>query len=333
VKITEEAIGYKKENGEYLSDLNWDMSWAGGAGSLYSTCEDLYKWNEALFNGKVLSAESLKSAFTPVLLNDGKLPVAGKYGYGWFIGDHRGQETIGHGGGLHGFSTRITRYPKENLTIVMLTNVIPTEVTLEPEVLADYFIWNKLGPQESFSTKNAVVDDVKQYEGRFDLGGMVMTFVAVDKNLFAQVSGQSQFQVYPSAPGEYFWKVVPAKVKFIKDATGAVNSAEFSQGGNTMLMQRIKDPVIVKVDPALFEYYVGKYDMGDKNVVTVTREADKLYAQSTTSPRFEVYPLSEKEFTIKELNAKLEFVREGDQKATKFILEMGGQRREMPRIE
>ncbi len=91
------------------------MDWAGGAGSLYSTVGDLYKWNEAVFNNKVLKPESLKAAFTPVLLNDGKEPAGTKYGYGWALSEYRNVKSIGHSGGLHGFISQLLRLPEENI--------------------------------------------------------------------------------------------------------------------------------------------------------------------------------------------------------------------------
>ncbi len=53
--LDHEAYGYDRDNVNITKALNWDMTWAGGAGSLYSTAPDLYTWNEAVFNGKVLS--------------------------------------------------------------------------------------------------------------------------------------------------------------------------------------------------------------------------------------------------------------------------------------
>jgi CubicO group peptidase (beta-lactamase class C family) len=333
LKLANEAKGYKKENGQYNADINWDMSWAGGAGALYSTVDDLFKWNEAIFNGKLLKPESLQAAFTPVVLNSGQSPVEGKYGYGWFIGNYRGQETVGHGGGLHGFSTRILRFPKENLSVIMLTNVIPTEVTLSPEVIAEYFIWEKLEPQPSFSIAKGVSENVSQYEGRYDFGqGIIMIVTSENNNLFAQLTNQPKFPIFPSAPGEYFWRVVDAKVKFIKNENGEVTHGDFSQGGANLKVMKLKDEIIVEISPSILDYYIGKYDLGNDQV-TISKENNRLYAQTNTSPRFEVKALSEKEFTISELNARITFIRDGDQKAGKFILDMGGQKKDVPRIE
>ena len=111
------AAGYVKtpsglENAPYI-----DMSWPYSAGALYSTVEDLARWDKALVEGKMVAAESHKAMFTP-----GK----SDYGYGWFIRDRDGHKEIGHGGGIHGFSTAIKRYPDDGVCVVVLSNVIPS---------------------------------------------------------------------------------------------------------------------------------------------------------------------------------------------------------------
>ena len=79
------------------------MSWAGGAGALYSTVRDLDRWNEGLFAFKVLERKSLDLAFTPNKLLD----ESGKtfYACGWAISRYRGLRLVGHSGGLHGFQS------------------------------------------------------------------------------------------------------------------------------------------------------------------------------------------------------------------------------------
>jgi CubicO group peptidase (beta-lactamase class C family) len=116
IHLANEALGYEKQGDNYKRALNWNMDWAGGAGSLYSTTEDLYKWNEAVFNNKVLKPESMKAAFTPVVLNNGSMPPGIKYGYGWGLNEYRSVSSIGHSGGLHGFISQLLRIPKNNMT-------------------------------------------------------------------------------------------------------------------------------------------------------------------------------------------------------------------------
>ncbi|HTJ50775.1 MAG TPA: serine hydrolase [Cyclobacteriaceae bacterium] len=333
LKLENEAKGYTKENGQYKRATNWDMSWAGGAGALYSTVEDLNTWNDALFNGKVLQDKSMKAGFTPVLLSNGQKPNNANYGYGWSLDDYRGQDIIEHGGGLHGFISQLARYPKENVTVVILTNVTPTEVNLNSNMLAEFLLWEKMEKQKSHAVNTSVSENVNQYVGRYDFqSGAVMVVTAENNNLFAQLGGQPKFPIYPSGEGEYFWKVVAAKIKFVKNANGEIEYGDFEQNGNKIKAPKLKDEIIVSIDKALYALYAGKYDYGNNVIVAITKENDKLFAQATNQPKFEILPTSEKEFTVQELNAKLLFVKEPDGKVSKLILDMAGEKKEMPRL-
>ena len=125
--------------------LNWDMSWAFGCGALYSTVEDLYRWNEGVFNGRVLDAASLKAAFTPVkmmpfweraawaiLSNDTDMG----YGFGCVVCRRHGLREIWHNGGLDGFRSCLLRVPDEKFTVVVLANVAPDRWKADPDRLA-----------------------------------------------------------------------------------------------------------------------------------------------------------------------------------------------------
>ena len=89
------------------------MSQPYAAGSLYSTVDDLYKWDQALYTDKVMSAASKERVFTPGLSN---------YGYGWIIRQQDGVTTIEHGGGINGFNTFLSRNPDSKRLIVLLNN-------------------------------------------------------------------------------------------------------------------------------------------------------------------------------------------------------------------
>lgn len=333
LQLTQEAKGYMKQDNSYSKALDWNMSWAGGAGALYSTVEDLNRWNEAVFGGKVLKPESLKAAHTSVTLNNGQVPPEIKYGYGWVIQSFRGTDVIAHSGGLHGFSSQIARVPAHNLSVVMLTNLVPAEVMLDPTKIIEYFLWEKLGEVET-NVSAAIEEDVTVYEGRYDFGnGAVMTVTSENDQLYAQLTGQQRFPIFASAPGSYFWKVVDAKITFLKDEKGEVTHADFSQSGRQLKVSRMSDIKIAKVDPALYDRYVGKYDYGNSFFINIIREGEKLYAQGTNQPRFEIVPVSETEFASREVNAKFSFEKENPGQASKLILEMAGRKQEGLRVE
>jgi CubicO group peptidase (beta-lactamase class C family) len=330
LKLTEEAVGHGQEAGKFKTSLNWDMSWAAGAGALYSTVGDLFIWNEALFNGKVLQEKSVTAAFTSVVLNNGKTPDQGKYGYGWGMGEYRETASIGHSGGLHGFISQLARYPAHNMTVAILTNISPPVSELNPSVIAEYFIWDKMAKQSSFATIATTVD-VKAYEGRYDFGNAVMTITSQSGNLYAQLFGQQNFPIFPQGPDQFYWKVVPAKIKFVRNEKGDVTHADFEQNGQKLTVQKLKDQTFVDVNPTVWKLYEGKYKFQEM-IITVSIVDGKLLAQATNQPTFQLYPVAEADYIIKEINAKVSFVKAQD-KITHMSIEMGGQKTDALRVE
>jgi CubicO group peptidase (beta-lactamase class C family) len=332
--LTNEALGYEKQTEGYRRGLNWNMDWAGGAGSLYSTLEDLYKWNEAIFNNKVLKPESMKAAFTPVVLNNGATPPGLKYGYGWQMNEYRGMESVSHSGGLHGFISQLLRVNKENMTVVMLTNVMPPQVEIDPMKVAELYLWKQMPQQESFKQLETQEKDIDKYTGRYDFGhGMVMLITKEQDGLYAQMSGQGKFPIFPSSPGHYFWKVVEAKIHFITDAQGNVTQSHFEQGSFIVDAPKMKDLQEFKVDTALFEQYKGVYKYKEGTNIVITPRNGRLYAEATGDPRYELFPLSDTEFLVRELNATLIFKKDASGKVNALHVKVAGDARDAPRVE
>ena len=113
------ATGYEKRSDGYVNAPYLDMSIPYAAGSLYSTAEDLYRWDQALYTDKLLSASGKATIYTPYL---------DKYAYGWTVVNIQvGQLKdslllITHGGGINGFNTMISRLPKDKQLVVLLNN-------------------------------------------------------------------------------------------------------------------------------------------------------------------------------------------------------------------
>jgi N-acyl-D-aspartate/D-glutamate deacylase/CubicO group peptidase (beta-lactamase class C family) len=88
-----------------------------GDGNVYSSVEDLYKWDQALYTEKLVKKATFAEAITPGKLNNGKET---DYGFGWLI--HEQNKIVSHNGGWMGFGTEITRYLDQNQTIIVLDN-------------------------------------------------------------------------------------------------------------------------------------------------------------------------------------------------------------------
>jgi CubicO group peptidase (beta-lactamase class C family) len=118
--LSKRATGYRRTPRGYETAPYLDMSIPYAAGSLYSTAEDLFLWDQALYGDKILSAHSKELMFKPNLNN---------YGYGFSITKATlapptklEVPVIQHSGGIHGFSTRIVRMVTEKRLIVLLDN-------------------------------------------------------------------------------------------------------------------------------------------------------------------------------------------------------------------
>ncbi|HEY0431989.1 MAG TPA: serine hydrolase domain-containing protein, partial [Pyrinomonadaceae bacterium] len=117
--LNKRASGYVKTQNGYENAPYLDMTIPYAAGSLYSTVEDLFLWDQALYGEKVLSAASKELMFKPNLRD---------YGYGFGIrnaslGPKKLEvPVIEHNGGINGFNTTILRLVGDKRLIVLLDN-------------------------------------------------------------------------------------------------------------------------------------------------------------------------------------------------------------------
>jgi CubicO group peptidase (beta-lactamase class C family) len=113
--VSNRAFGYTQEQGHWARTDQSQTSAVLGDGGIYSSIDDLAKWDAALYDGRLLRPSSLQAAFTPATRTD--TPEV-EYGFGWRITG----ETLWHSGETVGFRNVIVRYPKRHLTVVVLTN-------------------------------------------------------------------------------------------------------------------------------------------------------------------------------------------------------------------
>jgi CubicO group peptidase (beta-lactamase class C family) len=117
--LPKRATGYDRVGGAYRTARYLDMSVPGAAGGLYSTVEDLLRWDQALYGDVLLPAPLRTTMFTPVRDN---------YAYGWRVSTEpvgpgkQGRTLVSHGGGIDGFTTLITRVIEDRTLIVTLNN-------------------------------------------------------------------------------------------------------------------------------------------------------------------------------------------------------------------
>jgi CubicO group peptidase (beta-lactamase class C family) len=131
--VSSRAYGYTKDAGVWLETDQSPTSATLGDGGIYTSLDDLAKWDDALRNHTLLSAAEFAPALTPensaaVLpsaVDDLPKAAAAKplaYGFGWFLDPYRGHPRMWHYGSTIGFNTIIERFTENNLTIIILAN-------------------------------------------------------------------------------------------------------------------------------------------------------------------------------------------------------------------
>jgi CubicO group peptidase (beta-lactamase class C family) len=220
--IKQRAAGYSRGSDGLVNADYIHMSIPIGGGNLYSTVEDLYLWDQALYTEKLLSKKSLDAIFTP---------FKQEYGYGWGIGKQFNRKRISHGGGIEGFTTFISRYPHEKVTVIVLSN------------------------HQWVNTAKIATD----------LGAIVF--------------------------GEKY--EIP------------------------------RERLAIKVDPKLFDAYVGQYEVDSNFILTISREGDRLMAAPTSRPQAELFPESETKYFFKVIDAQIIFAKDESGNVTHLILHQG----------
>jgi CubicO group peptidase (beta-lactamase class C family) len=331
----DEALGYAWNGKAYERAMDWDMSWAGGAGAIQSTVGDLHRFAHAWFGGKLIGETLMEAATQPVEI--GGVPAAAignGYGYGWALGSFRGEPYIWHSGGLHGFVSQLAYFPRLDLYGVALMNALPSHGP-EPQSLVSSLIeiaaWQDLAPQESFRSLTDADLPLEDYVGRYGYpGGAVMTVRTENGRLYAQLTGQQEFELHPRGEDEFFWKVVEASILFVRDAEGRVSGGLHRQGGTEMEVGKLKDQASVALREADLDRVTGIYVLRGMDL-TVERRGSRLWVLLPGQPEVEIFPKSPSEFFLKVVQARIEFALPGDGPATGLTLFQGGLEMEAPR--
>jgi CubicO group peptidase (beta-lactamase class C family) len=150
-----------------------------GDGGIYSTVDDLFKWDQALYTEKLVHQSTLAEAFTPGKVQQG----TSSYGFGWNIEQDGGSKYLWHTGSNAGFRAFIGRHLDERVTVILLTNKGNSRRqdinTAIQNILADkpYVFPKQSGAEKLYKTihESGIQAALEQYRtlkrsGDYDLG-------------------------------------------------------------------------------------------------------------------------------------------------------------------
>lgn len=200
-----------------------DMSIPFSAGALYSTTEDLLRWEQGLMRGKVLSAASLQKMTAP---------FKSDYAFGLGVHTENGRKVIEHGGGIEGFNTMLAYYPEDKLTVVVLANLsgnVPAAIAPNLAALAHGEKFVLPSERKGITVSPAILE---KYVGTYELSpNLDIAMTLEGGHLMTQATGQEKFPLFAESETKFFLKVVEAEVEFLKNDKGEVTHILIHQGG------------------------------------------------------------------------------------------------------
>jgi CubicO group peptidase (beta-lactamase class C family) len=221
--IVHRASGYAPSDKGLINAGYIDMSIPLSAGALYSTAEDLLRWERGLFDDKLLSAASLQKMTTP---------FKGDYAFGLAVHQASGHKVIEHGGGIEGFNTQLTYYPDDKLTVVVLSNQNTGATGDIASKLAALVHGEKVvlaGERKEVAVSPAIL---QTYVGTYELApGFDIVMTLEGNQLMTQATGQPKFPVFAESDTKFILKVVDAQLEFLKNDKGEVTHVILHQGG------------------------------------------------------------------------------------------------------
>jgi CubicO group peptidase (beta-lactamase class C family) len=146
-EVPHRAYGHTQTDGTWHETDQSPTSAVLGDGGIYSSIDDLARWDRALADHTLLTEAEMQPALTAVQPTDGpaKSPDGSSvsYGFGWFVDPYKGHKRMSHDGNTIGFRTTIQRFPDDKLTIIILANRSDADPQALALKVADLYLGTK----------------------------------------------------------------------------------------------------------------------------------------------------------------------------------------------
>jgi hypothetical protein len=304
------------ENGYKKSVLSYANV---GATSLFTTVEDLSLWSINFSTQKIGDESIFNKMNTLAVLNNGKT-FGGALGQ--FVGQYKGINEIQHGGADAGYRSYLTRFPDENLSIIVFSNSGEFNSGGIAHKVADIYLKDKLiieDKTEEQNTKETVKEAIeidasvlKTYEGDYELQpGFIIKIIEEGGQLSAQATGQAALPLKPISTNEFQIAQVGARLEFVPNDGKQIESIILYQGGQVMEAPRLKGFDAAAVDLSEF---AGTYRSEElsTNYYFVVQDSS-LVARHSRLSDFSLNPTKQDVFSGEAWYfGQVEFVRDAD---------------------
>jgi CubicO group peptidase (beta-lactamase class C family) len=338
-RVARQVRGHSYDDGKLAEPAPISMTQPHAAGALLSNVDDMFRWNRALHEGRVLKSETYTQMVTPA----GKARDVG-YGFGLYVDSVRDQTLLRHRGGISGFLATLGYVPGPDVSVVVLENDDwDTDAAggegadtfarrLAAKALGDPYPELRAVPVDSTALKAA--------EGVYRFPGEVTRVLRlVDGRLTAQRGSRGDPQpLTPIAADDFLYPDGFNRLRLERDPSGAIAGARFFPRGDGQgeAGARTGDPLPgaagAAPSRAALERITGSYAHEQAGLtLKVYFEGDELLAQIAGQPSVTLRATSPTRFDVEETGASVEFPA-GPERAAEVTMRQGGREITLARV-
>jgi CubicO group peptidase (beta-lactamase class C family) len=263
--IANRATGYmpRTEGGYAVSMSNYEQT---GDGAVNTSVEDLLRWDENFYTGRVGGRRTLELMQTPAVLKDGRQLT---YALGLRVEPYRGLPTVSHGGSWVGYRAELVRFPDQHFSVACLCNRSDANPSRLARRVADIYLADEFTRQEGESgtepvgsTNTAVSVDasvLERYVGlyRDPRTGAVIRFAVRGDTLYDAAPDRSARAPLTPIAADRFRRQGGADVLFQGGDSRQARQVRIGMGADAITAERIPE-----ANPSATELarYVGTYD-------------------------------------------------------------------------
>ena len=274
--VRNRADGYDdaNEGGFEISMTTLDMV---GDGGIYTTVEDMLKWDQNFYNNKLGKGESslIDLVETPGRLKDG---TALNYAFGLSVGEFAGTREISHGGAFVGFRAGFNRYPNNSLSVAVFCNYANTNPTGLARQVASLYLEPVLTGDAETSDAGAdkVVEvsaaDLEKLTGEYlDSESFTIRSIEVEEGELFYVRGDDSRSRLDAIGNNRFLMADVSVLLYVSfAATGKAMTVEV-EGQEPSQFERFERPTLVANEQAV---YTGSYYSKELDYMQVLKVMD-----------------------------------------------------------
>lgn len=309
------------------------MTQPHAAGALIASTEGLWRWNQALHGGKLLSAASYARMTTP----EGPAQPA-NYGFGIATGTLRGQPMLSHGGGIHGFISTLNYLPQSQTTVVILRNSDTPGFAMDlvARKLAAFAIGQPFAEPQPVAVP---AEQLRAAEGVYagpDQRQCTLRMKA--EALQAQCSGGGVMPLLPLGADRFAVADSLTEVTLERGADGRAVAARIADNGEAGGPRWVRsgdlppDRSFITLSAEQMQALVGSYVSPQFAIQVFVGPEGKLLGQAPGQPAFELQASTPRRVHVPQVDAQLDFSLEAG-RAASVTLKQGPATLVMPRKE